>query len=159
MNLDQEDTHNVTEPSLQILLDSLEETPSSLAKKLERLGDSRAFPTILRSIQRMNSGESRLSGEMLVIANLLLQKKRRRDRWQKTTEWRTEEGDKVAQISEFKVTLEPQTRGRWRVNVRHVDGYSHPWPAWQDNLEAAKKVAYLWVQEAEDALDEYIASS
>jgi hypothetical protein len=47
------------------------ETQSSFAKTLKRIGDDRSPGTILRHIQRMATGEARISGEMRVIMAIM----------------------------------------------------------------------------------------
>jgi hypothetical protein len=62
------------------VLQELGETPNGLAKRMLRLGDDRGKQTILRNIQRMASGEARISGQMHVILNIFLHTKRREAR-------------------------------------------------------------------------------
>jgi hypothetical protein len=61
------------------VLDELGETQSSFARKLARLGDDRKPATILRHVQRMATGEARISGEMKVILTIF-RKRRERDK-------------------------------------------------------------------------------
>ncbi len=55
----------------------LELTQSSLARLMQRKGDDRKPATILRTIQRMATGDARVSGEMRVILTMMLRAKKR----------------------------------------------------------------------------------
>lgn len=46
-------------------------TQSSLARAMKELGDDRDVKNILRSIQRMVSGDARVSGEMRALLGLM----------------------------------------------------------------------------------------
>jgi hypothetical protein len=59
-------------------LQVLEENHSSFARLMQKNGDDRQPETILRSIQRMASGEARVSGEMRVLLTFMMRGKRRR---------------------------------------------------------------------------------
>lgn len=59
-------------------LQELEETQGSLARLMQKYGDDRKPATILRNIQRMASGDARVSGEMRVLLNFMLRGKKRR---------------------------------------------------------------------------------
>jgi hypothetical protein len=50
---------------------SLGLTQSGLARRMKELGDDRDEKNILRSIQRMVSGDARVSGEMRALLGLL----------------------------------------------------------------------------------------
>lgn len=133
------------------LLEELESTPSQLALRMIQLGDHRSHATISRGLQRMVSGETGVSGEMLVIARMLYYRQIRRTEEATMVHWRHKEnGDVCARVRNFRITLCPQNRGRWQVNVDHNDGYSHPWPAWQSSLAAAKRKALACVDDAEN---------
>lgn len=60
-------------------LEQLGENQSSLARLMKRHGDDRQPATILRNIQRMATGEARVSGEMRVLLNFMLRGKKKRD--------------------------------------------------------------------------------
>ena len=62
------------------MLEQLDETQSSLARLMKRKGDDRQPMTILRTIQRMATGEARVSGEMRVILTMMLRAKQRGER-------------------------------------------------------------------------------
>jgi hypothetical protein len=55
---------------------SLGLTQSGLARRMKELGDDRDEKNILRSIQRMVSGDARVSGEMRALLGLLEQSRR-----------------------------------------------------------------------------------
>jgi hypothetical protein len=52
-------------------LEALGQTQTGFAKWLQRRGDDRKPATILRHIQRMATGEARVSGEMRVILSMM----------------------------------------------------------------------------------------
>lgn len=111
-----------------------------LADRMRNLGDYRSRPTIIKSLQRMASGETKTTGEMLVLLRLL----GREFQLKKVApelEWtQFQDGTWSAKTDDFAISLHPQTRGRWHVNLTHlVTAYSPPWPAWQNSLEAAKR--------------------
>lgn len=136
----------------------LGDTPFELVERMAKLGDRRSYETILRSVQRMLSGETRVSGEMKALVRMLLRQRRRSLQQHKHIAWsRLPDGSHTAQIGEFRTTLLPQTRGRWLVNLVRSDGYSPSWPRWQDNLEAAKIRAVIRAEEAIDEVLEYDA--
>jgi hypothetical protein len=54
------------------------ETQSSFDRTLKRMGDDRADGTILRHVQRMATGEARISGEMRVIMSVFRNSRRKR---------------------------------------------------------------------------------
>jgi hypothetical protein len=57
-------------------LQVLEENQSSFARLMKKNGDDRKPETILRNIQRMASGEGRVSGEMRVLLTFMTRGKR-----------------------------------------------------------------------------------
>jgi hypothetical protein len=62
------------------MLAELGETRSSLARLMHRKGDDRQPATILRTIQRMATGEARVSGEMRVILTMMRRAKNRAEK-------------------------------------------------------------------------------
>lgn len=122
-------------------LEEIGETHAGLARLLQRNGDDRQPATILRHIQRMATGEARVSGEMRVILTFLRNGRRRHEEKAVRSPWdlqdpamptlRTQDG--------FLAVLHPKSMGRWQVTVRfEPNGYSHPYPAWQPSLAAAQ---------------------
>lgn len=139
-----ESTSTETAAAFKAALQSLGETQSSFTERLWMLGDHRTDTSILRSVQRMASGEIRVSGEMMVILELL---KREREAglkdWNRRVVWTEgERGTVRAQVDDFSIILSPERGEKWRVIVNHKDGYSHPWPRFQTSLEEAKIKAY-----------------
>jgi hypothetical protein len=61
---------------LRAQIASLGLNQSSLARRMKQLGDDRDEKNILRSIQRMVSGDARVSGEMRALLGLLREMKR-----------------------------------------------------------------------------------
>jgi hypothetical protein len=78
----------------QALVD-LGETQSSLARLMKRKGDDRQPNTILRTIQRMATGDARVSGEMRVILTMMQRAKARGER--RTTEKAAKQAEQSAE--------------------------------------------------------------
>ncbi|MBP2315508.1 hypothetical protein [Azospirillum soli] len=134
------------------LLEEMEETPPELAKRMHGLGDHRSVAAILRSIQRMASGETGVSGEMLVIARMLVHRQRLLRTQYANLDWKRRPDGRVYAVigNLFEINLVPQTRGRWLVNVEHLPTrFSPPWPVWQESLDAAKRKAITLLGDAE----------
>lgn len=128
-------------------LDALSLSQSALAVRLRELGDDRSVETILRSIQRMATGEARVSGEMKVIMRLLEQNEYRVSRLAHSVAWQDHPDVTVtANADDFSIYIKPESRGRWAIAVRHCDGYSPPWPRWVSSLDLAKARALLAVE-------------
>jgi hypothetical protein len=134
----------------------LDRTPVELASQMRGWGDHRSHQTIIRSIQRLAAGETAISGEMRVIINMMLYQQHVDEKeyaglnWQEHGNWSVS-----AKISEFTVSLSPQSKGRWHISIVHDNGYSHPWPSWQDSLEKAKRKALICLGDARRHVLEY----
>jgi len=61
-------------------LEALGETKASMARLMKRKGDDRAPNTIERHMQRMATGDARVSGEMRVILTMMRRAKERGER-------------------------------------------------------------------------------
>ncbi len=59
-------------------LKEIGESQSSFARVLKRIGDDREKATIVRHVQRMATGEARISGEMRVIMAIFRNSRRKR---------------------------------------------------------------------------------
>jgi hypothetical protein len=138
-------------------LDALSLNQTNLAQLMTELGDAREMKTILRSIQRMAGREAKLSGEMQVILTLLKREQSRARRVAEAADWIEQDGRLTAVIQGVRVTLAPQTRGRWSIHARHIaerpDGYSPEIPHWRNSLADAKLRAVLAVEETLDDLE------
>lgn len=132
-------------------LAELRMTPADLAKHMHTNGDYRDFSATLRSIQRMISGDTRVSGEMLVIIKMLLRQRRRLQSKYSDLQWhRNERGIYKAEIDGWFVHIAPQTKGRWLLHCRHgknSEDYSPPFGRWLDSLDEAKEKALICVEE------------
>jgi hypothetical protein len=66
-------SESITKPpyDLRAAIAGLELTLSGFARRLQELGDDRSHENILRSVQRMISGDARVSGEMRALIGLL----------------------------------------------------------------------------------------
>lgn len=136
-------------------LDDLAETQSGLASRMMRLGDRRPFASILRGVQRMATGETRVSGEMHALLEMM-NRERRRAKFEATSlTWKTiRTGCVTAKTRDFTITLSAQSRGRWHINLVHVDGYRPTWPSWQPDLEEAKIRSIICVEDAQQELQQ-----
>ena len=153
-------THTVTQNSerLRAQLEDLGFSQTGFAGLMTALGDNREIKTILRSIQRMASGDARLSGEMQVILTLLKREEARARRLVETTPCTLDEnGRQWAEIQGVRISLAPHSKGRWSIHARHVadgpNGFSPEFPHWRDTLDEAKLRAVLAVDETLDKLE------
>jgi hypothetical protein len=132
-------------------LAELQMTISDLATHMDKNRDNRDFSAAIRSIQRMVSGDTRVSGEMLVIVNMLLRQRRRLRVKYQNLKWNINNNDAYcAQIEDWYVHIEPKTKGRWLVSCRHgkdPKGYSPPFGRWLNSIEEAKDKALYFVEE------------
>lgn len=142
-------------------LEELTMTPADLATFMDKNRDYRDFKATIRSIQRMVSGDTRVSGEMMVIVNMLKRRHRRLKarygdlRWQ-----RTEHGVYEAQVDGWYVRISPQTRGRWLLSCAcgpSRKDFSPPFGRWLESLEEAKNKALACVEEGMNELADILA--
>lgn len=127
------------------LLEELDEKPTELAVRLIRLGDYRSAAAIMRGIQRMEAGDTKVSGEMLVIIRMLVNQQRRQYSKLNQVEWAQQaNGAWVAKFEGFKITLHPQTKDRYSIFLRVIEtDYSPACGSWVVGLEAAKRKALV----------------
>jgi|GEM_PF-3054073 len=141
-------------------LEIIDESPGRLALRMRRLGDHRPLGAITRAIQRMAAGESKVSGEMQVVMQLLVRERERAAEDVARLRWSQVGKAMTATAKDFTITLTPQTRGRWKVSVTHVPTrYSPDWPVWQTSLEDAKVKAILCIDDALHATDPKLIAS
>lgn len=111
-------------------------------------GDYRPYASVLRSIQRMISAESRVSGEMFVIVRMLHRQYLRLRERHPNIQWESHPtGVLSAKVDDWTVSLSPQTKGRWIVICSDANGSSPPFGRWQQNLASAKNKALVCVEE------------
>lgn len=129
------------------LLAELDEKPTELPRRLRGLGDFRAHAAIMRSFQRMAAGDTAVSAEALVIVRMLVNQQRLRDRQQAHVDWNQQSnGVWTANVSGFMVSLHPQTKNRYHINLTFIEtGYSPAWQPWPTGIEAAKRKALACV--------------
>lgn len=128
---------------------------AGLGATMIRWGDYRSSEAIARSLQRVMSGDIRVSGEMCVIMTAIRQNWLRSERLVHETVWIQHDDLSVtAEVADFSVTIYPATKGRWRSNLVHKSGYSPSWPTWQNNIEDAKRAAVHRLVKAQIELDE-----
>lgn len=127
------------------LLEELDEKPTELASRLIRLGDYRSAAAIMRGIQRMAAGDSKVSGEMLVIVRMLVNQQRLQYSKLSQVEWTQQaNGAWVAKFEGFKITLHPESKQRWSIYLRVIEtDYSPACGSWQVGLDAAKRKALV----------------
>ncbi|MES2666887.1 MAG: hypothetical protein V4712_12360 [Pseudomonadota bacterium] len=147
-----------------ILLGQLHEIRYSvveLASHMADKGDDREFDIILRSLRRMLSGETNVSGEVLAIVGELTWRNRRLKFENPNVEWRQDaDGDFFASIGDWDAYVTRQKRNMWRLTVRwQVNGFSPPWSHNLDTAEEAKDKALMWIEggKAEMARNAYNA--
>jgi hypothetical protein len=140
----------------QTELAELDRTPVELASQMRGWGDHRPAATIVRSIQRMMAGDTSVSGEMKVIIGMMLYEQHLDEMAYGDLQWQAHRnGSWSAKASDFTLSLSPQTKGRWHISIVHKDGSSHPWPTWQNSLEAAKRKALICLGDARRHIWEY----
>ena len=126
-------------------------TPGDLTAHMGNNSDYRDSGATIRSIQRMVSGETRVSGEMMVIMNMLLrQRLRLKARYSNLAWQRYENGVFWAKVDDWYVHISPQTKGRWLLSCRHgtrPQDYSPPFGRWLNSLEEAQEKALFCVEE------------
>ena len=127
------------------LLEELDEKPTELASRLIRLGDYRNAAAIMRGIQRMAAGDTKVSGEMLVIVRMLVNQQRLQYSKLSQVEWAQQaNGAWVAKFEGFKITLHPESKQRWSIYLRVIaTDYSPACGSWQVGLDAAKRKALV----------------
>ncbi|KKY59427.1 hypothetical protein ACDH60_26215 [Pseudomonas ficuserectae] len=151
------------EQNVAVLIETLREdladlnwTPAALMDRMRSLGDYRKPQTILRGINRALEGQTKPSGELLCLVRQAVRFKRRLLRSYGNTLWtQLGDGSHTTQVEDFRITLAPQTKGRWLVVVVHKDGYSPAYPRWQETLEAAKHMAFMTLDNAQNWQQEY----
>ncbi|WP_426174899.1 hypothetical protein [Massilia sp. TWR1-2-2] len=76
----------------------------------------------MRSIQPMAAGDTWVSAEALVIVRMLVNQQRLRDREQAQIEWKRQpNGTWPAMVAGFMVTLHPQSKQRWSINLTFIE--------------------------------------
>ena len=141
---------------LRLALDELDWSPAALMDRMRSLGDYRSSATILRGINRALEGQIKPSGELLALVQQAVRFQRRLLRTYNDVVWTLlGDGSHTTQIEDFTITLSPQMRGRWRVNLVHKDGFSPPWPRFQETVEAAKRMAFITLDNGQNWLHEY----
>lgn len=133
-------------------IETLGMTAADLANYMIRQGgDYRKPDAILRGIQRMMAGSTRVSGEMRVIVRILLRQYFRLKAAYGNVQWLPQpNGVLKAQIGSHIAYLTPQTRGRWLVSCQSPSGFSPTWERWQPDLESAKRAALRFVEESQN---------
>lgn len=121
---------------------------SELIDLMVQWGDQRSKSTIAKSIQRMCNGTTSVSPEIRIILNMLHYMRHTNLRYRDLLWSKNIDGSHSAEVDQFILRLFPQTKGRWHVTVKHQDGYSHPYPRWQNSLEEAKDKSIEVLQDA-----------
>ncbi|MBE7729048.1 hypothetical protein [Komagataeibacter sp. FXV3] len=120
--------------------------PSSLAKRLrEMAGDRWETGSCLRAIQRAKRGETNMSPTLRMVLLGLDRDWRRAEQAAEKVEWEKRTGGILHTVAHgFGISLIPQTKNRWKVQIEHLEsGYSPSWIEWLDNLETAKIRAFV----------------
>jgi hypothetical protein len=141
---------------LQRALDDLGWKPVDLRDQMRLSGDYRPEATILRGINRALAGDIKVSGELFAYAQQMVRLQRRLLHTYGATVWQElGDGSHTTQLEDFTITLVPKTKGRWLVNLVHKGGYSPSWLRWQDSLQAAKNMAFITLDNAQNWMVEY----
>lgn len=150
--LEDVESPEMTTTAFRAGLEELGLSQRALASKMKVLGDGRGFETILRGVQRMATGDARVSGEMQVIMTLLLRERGRAGRLAAETRWCETEGGWTARVDGVRLSISAQSRGRWQVHaaIDEPRGFSPAIPHWRPSLHEAKLRAILAVDEAHD---------
>lgn len=118
---------------------------------MSKRGDYRDSAATMRSIQRMASGETRVSGEMMVLVNMLLRQYRRLNARHPNLVWqKNERGGYSTQIDGWYVYIHPKSKGRWLLECScgpSREDFSPEWGRWLDFLEEAQNKALMYVEE------------
>jgi hypothetical protein len=126
-------------------------TPGELLQWMSRRGDYRDGSASIRGIQRMMSGETRVSGPMMALVNTLVRQHRRLKAQHPNLIWSINEyGTHTTQVGHWHVYIAPQSRGRWLLSCScgpNREDYSPPFGRWLNSLEEAKNKALLSVEE------------
>jgi hypothetical protein len=155
LSLDEPETPEAAALTFSVAVKEIAGSPVAFASLMRKFGDHRSVETISRSIQRFSAGDVRLPGEMRVVVEFLRQRKVRGERLLATAQWQHHsDGHYTATVAGFSIAIHPASKGRWRVNLVHEDGFSPSWPQWQPSLEKAKAVAIECLLGAQDDLDE-----
>lgn len=157
--MDQVDGDRAHADAMRAALEGMNLNQSGFAALMRGLGDGREFRTILRSVQRMATGDARVSGEMQVILSLLGRDRSRARRLAGTVDWKPDDrGGFSAEVQGVRIAVSPQRGDRWSIQARHVaggpDGYSPSFPHWRDSLEEAKIRAVLAIDETLDQVEQ-----
>lgn len=149
--------------SFRKALDELIMTPADLADFMVKNNDPRCIAAIIRSIQRTLAEDTRVSGELMVVINMLLARHRRLKRRYSNVVWnKNDHGVFWAEVEDWFVYIYPQSKNRWQLTCRHgldPKDYSPPFGRWLSSLEEAKNKAFAHVEdgmnEEADNLHEY----
>lgn len=76
--LDDDAARSSSANEFRAFLAEIGESQSGFARTLLRMGDDRKKGTVLRHVQRMATGEARISGEMRVIMSVFRNSRRKR---------------------------------------------------------------------------------
>lgn len=128
----------------------LKMTPADLAAFMLDNGDHRDYQTVLRGIQRALVEDTRVSGELYVIVNMLLRRNRYLKHRYINISWeKNEYGTYWTKVDDWYVYLVPQSRGRWQITCRHgldPKDYSPPFSRWFNTFEEARDRAWAHLE-------------
>jgi len=131
---------------------------SDLTEFMRSMGDQRDYSTIMRSIQRMISGEVKVSGEMIVILQMLLGQRLRLKERHPDIKWEVQSDQRhIAHVDNYKIALIPE-RKKWKIDCRRVgDKHSLTWERFSLSLKEAKYrcLPYIETKEVEDLIQNY----
>ena len=119
--------------------------PKDLTVIMQKYGDHRTGATIIKGIKRMLSGETAVSGEIVVIVELIDKFRQAGESLGTHLEWsEVKEGCLVATHEGWTVTLD-HIRRCWRVSIQEPNGTVLSWDSYSHltNVEHAKSTGEL----------------
>lgn len=116
-----------------------------LANCLKELGDPRETLQIRQDLAYIASGKQPGSGTVCAPLHLLWRRKQRLTLRRAALSWKAEGANCVATKGRFKVTLEPRSKGRWKLHIFYPPKWTLQWVKWSWPLDTAKARALLYL--------------
>lgn len=139
-------------------LEEVSFTPSELLKWMRHRGDYRDSSASVRGIQRIVAGETRISGPMMVLVNVLVRQHRRLKAQHPDVKWTINQyGSYTAIVDGWHIYITPKSKGRWLLscsNGPNREDFSPTFGRWLDSLDEAKNKALMAMEEGKAELAE-----
>lgn len=132
------------------LLNNIGFTHTDLTIHMRKHGDTREPDAIMRSLQRMSSGGSAPSGEIMVILTMLSIQRDNLVKKFGSVEWQDNNGTFNATFNDgWTVVLYPKSRSRYKIECCNSNGgFIAPWGSWTANLMSAKRIVYFHLEQS-----------